>query len=211
MLTPQWNMVEFPAETTVAPSGISSPTLQRQAGHCDKPSSMRKVTSGTFEGNKTLDDYYPELVGAKFWGSNKTAGPFDNGSRAGSAVQLVGGLAIPCATSDSPTTLGQSATIVRARADGKKLMEGGKPLEGQTIDDIQRSGRDQSKSPFRQTWVGAVSMADPISGIPYASLESYEWEVNLQTSLTGAGGTVSVSWGVTVEASAGKVTKNEVR
>jgi hypothetical protein len=172
---------------------------------------MRAVTSGTFEDGKTLDDYFPDLVGMGFWGSNKTAGPFNNGSRAGSSVQLVGDLPIPCATSTNPTTLAQSATIVRARADGKKMQEGRKDLEGQTFDDIKRSRRDQSKAPFRQTWTGSVSMADPISGIPYASLKSYEWEVNLTTSLTGAGGTVSTGWGVTVEASAGKVTKNEVR
>jgi hypothetical protein len=54
-------------------------------------------------------------------------------------------------------------------------------------------------------------MADPISGIPYNTLTSYEWEVNLTTSLTGKGGSKSVNWGVTVEASGGKVTKNEVR
>jgi hypothetical protein len=91
------------------------------------------------------------------------------------------------------------------------MMENGKPLEGQTIDDIKRSGRDQSKPPFRQEFGFAVSMADPISGIPYNTLTSYEWEVNLTTSLTGKGGSKAVNWGVTVEASGGKVTKNEVR
>ncbi len=41
-------------------------------------------------------------------------------------------------------------TIKRMRGDGKKLLENGKPLEGQTLDGIARSGRDQSKPPFRQ-------------------------------------------------------------
>lgn len=204
MVLPRWHDVTPAAE----------PVLRRQqlgASHCDTPASMAKVTSGPFQGGKTLDDYYPDLVGKSVWGSNNTAGTFDNGSRAGSAVQLIGNLAIPCATSDTPTTLKQTATIVRAKANGAQMMENGAPLAGQTINDIQRSGRDQSRAPFRQTWTGAVSMADPISGIPYKPLRSYEWEVNLTSSLAGAGGTVSVNWGVTVEATAGRVTKNEVR
>lgn len=181
------------------------------ANMCDTPSQMLKVTSGRLQGGKTMDDYFPDQVGKGIWGSNSTAGTFDTGTRAGSVVQLIGVLPIPCETSAAPTTLRQTATIVRAQANGTKLAEGGKPLEGQTLDDIARSGRDQSRPPFRQTWTGVVSMADPISGIPYAGLNSYAWEVNLTTSLAGAGGTVSVGWGVTVEASAGKVTKNEVR
>jgi hypothetical protein len=208
MLLPHW---QFTTLSGTEASG--APTLQPQAAAasiCDTPVRMRKVTSGAFE-VKTLDDYFPDLVGKGYWGSSSTAGTFDTGSRAGSAVQLIGELRIPCDSSTVQTTLGQSATIVRAKADGAKMMENGKALEGQTINDIQRSGRDQSKAPFRQVWAGAVSMADPISGIPYASLKSYEWEVNLTTSLTGASGTVSVGWGVTVEASGGKVTKNEVR
>ncbi|HSL00271.1 MAG TPA: DUF4157 domain-containing protein [Rubrobacteraceae bacterium] len=217
MIMPRWSMVALPDDsgpTTASFAPTTSGTLQRQAPTatpCDAPTQMRKVISGTFEGGKTLDDYFPDLVGAGAWGSNNTAGPFDNGTRAGSSVQLIGELPIPCATSAAPTTLGQTVSIVRLRADGKKLKEGGKPLEGQTIDDIKRSKRDQSKAPFRQTWVGAVSMADPISGVSYSTLKSYEFEANLTTSLAGAGGTVSVDWGVTVEAAGGRVTKNEVR
>ena len=173
---------------------------------------MRAVTSGKFEGGKTLDDYFPDLVGTKTWGKNDTAGTFDNGFRAGSAVQLIGEYPAPCVPGTSKGfSLGQTATIVRARADGKQLMEGGKPLEGTTLDDIKRSGRDASKPPFRQEFSFAVSMADPISGIPYSSLKSYEMEVNLTSSLTGAGGSRSVNWGITIEATGGKVTKNELR
>ncbi len=207
MFLPRWRVAELPAASAEA-------TVQRQplvADHCDTPSAMQKVTSGSFQGGKTMDDYFPDLVGQGFWGSNNTGGTFDNGTRAGSAVQLIGLLPIPCATSTAPTTLRQSATIVRAKANGALMMENGTALEGRTFDDIARSGRDQSRAPFRQTWVGAVSMADPISGIPYNTLRSYEWEVNLTTGLAGAGGTVSVGWGVTVEASGGRVTKNEVR
>ncbi|MCX7114207.1 MAG: DUF4157 domain-containing protein [Proteobacteria bacterium] len=215
MVLPQWQFLESPERPALGSTATSElrPSLQRQFGArwCDNPSQMRKVTSGTFEGGKTLDDYFPDLVGRGAWGSNNTAGPFDNGSRAGSAVQLIGELPIPCDANGNLTVLGQSANIVRARANGRQMMEGGRALEGQTINDIQRSGRDSSRSPFRQTWVNSVSMADPISGIPYSTLASYEWEVNLTTSLTGGGGTVSTGWGVTVEARGGRVTRNEVR
>jgi hypothetical protein len=204
MYFPDWKIVSLPTDTTA---------LQPQAdvSTCDKPTTMRKVISGSFEGNKTMDDYFPDLVGKGFWGKNNVAGPFDNGARAGSSVQLIGEYPSPCSAGGSAFTLGQTATIKRARADGKKLMENGKPLEGQTIDDIKRSGRDQSKPPFRQEFDFAVSMADPISGIPYKTLKSYEWEVDLTSSLSGTGGSKSVNWGVTVEASGGTVTKNEVR
>ena len=219
MILPRWSTVTLPQDSgpetaSFAATGTAGGTLQRQApaaSHCDTPTQMRKVISGTFEGGKTMDDYFPDLVGTGTWGSNNTAGPFDNGTRAGSSVQLIGELPIPCATSAAPTTLGQTATIVRAKANGARIMEGGRPLEGQTLNDIARSRRDQSRPPFRQTWVGAVSMADPISGIPYSTLRSYELEVNLTSSLTGAGGSVSVDWGVTIEAAGGRVTRNEVR
>lgn len=210
MILPRAMLVPAPDTAGQGPASPSQPVLQPQAGHCDTPFNMVKVTSGNFL-EKTLDDYYPDLVGAGAWGSNNVAGPFDNGSRAGSAVQLIGNLRIPCDANGTPTTLGQSATIVRARANGALLMENGRALEGQTIDDIARSGRNSSQAPFRQTWAASVSMADPISGIPYAGLNSYELEVNLTSSLTAPSGTVSVDWGVTIEAAAGTVTRNEVR
>jgi hypothetical protein len=97
------------------------------------------------------------------------------------------------------------------RANGARLNEGGRPLEGRTLDDIARSRRDATRPPFRQEFDFAVSMADPISGIPYRGLASYELEVNLKSSLSGPGGSESVDWGITVEAMAGRVTKNQVR
>lgn len=187
------------------PKGSAKPKL------CDKPEKMVKVTSGKFQGKMTLDDYYPDLVGTNSWGAKDTAGPFDNGKRAGSAVQLIGYLPASCNGSTSTATLAQQATVVRARVNGKKAKVDGKDLEGQTFDDIALASRDQSKAPFRQTWGRAISMADPISGVPYFKLDSYENETNLKSSLIGAGGTVSVTWGITTEASKGKVTKNELR
>jgi hypothetical protein len=172
---------------------------------------MQKVTSGKFAGGKTLADYYPDLVGQDYWGKPDVAGPFDNGTRAGSAVQLFGHYGAPCVDGGKPFRLGQTATTLRARADGKQMTDNGKVLEGTTFDDIARGGRDATKPPFRQEFGFAVSMADPISGMPYKGLASYEFKVNLRTSLIGPAGTESIDWGVTVEAKAGKVTKNEVR
>jgi hypothetical protein len=197
-----------PVDGSASPSGGPGAGATPAASSCDVPIEMHKVTSGKFEGGKRLDDYYPELVGSGMWGPSGTAGPFDNGTRAGSAVQLVGTYPSPCAHDGSVFTLGQTAKIIRARADGKKMTEGGKDFEGQTFDDIKRSGRDQSKAPFRQTFDFAVSMADPISGIPYKPLKSYEFHVDLTTALSGPAGGKSVNWSVRIEASAGKVTKN---
>jgi Domain of unknown function (DUF4157) len=205
--------VSFNALPTASSGAQSNGLLSRQpvaSDVCNTPMTMRKVISGKFEGGKTLDDYYPDLAGTGNWGANDTAGPFDTGTRAGSSVQLIGEYAAPCA-SPGPFTLGQTATIVRMRGDGKKLLENGKPLEGRTLDDIARSGRDASKAPFRQEFGFAISMADPISGAPYSMFRTYQMEVKQKTSLTGPGGAKSVDWGVTVESSAGKVTKNEVR
>jgi hypothetical protein len=191
-------------------TGAKAPAVLAAPDACDVPLEIHKVTAGQFEGGKTLDDYYPELVGTGSWGASGAAGPFDTGTRAGSAVQLVGTYPAPCAAGGSAFTFGQTATILRARADGKKMTENGKDFEGQTFDDIKRSRRDQSKPPFRQTFGFAVSMADPISGIPYKTLKSYEFHVDLTTSLSGPAGSKSVAWAVRIEASAGKVTKNDL-
>jgi hypothetical protein len=216
MLLPRQHILMQPLEVPSAGQGGGAAILQRQQGGagattCDNPTTMRKVTSGKFEGSKTLDDYYPDLVGKGFWDKNDAAGPFDNGTRAGSALQFIGEYPSPCAGNGSQFTFSQATTIVRARADGKKLMEGGKPFEGQTIDDIKRSGRDQSKAPFRQTFDFAVSIPDAISGIPYSTLKTYEFDVKSTVKLSGVGGAKSVDWGIVTEAKGGKVTKNILR
>ena len=178
---------------------------------CDAPINMNKVISGKFKYGKSLNDYYPDLVGTKTWGSKDTAGPFDNGFRAGSSVQLYGEFLSPCVDQGNNLAIEQQVTIKRMRGDGKKIMEGGKPLEGQTINDIKRSGRDASKAPFRQTVSFAVTFADPISGAPYSMFKSYDFEADLTSSLVGSAGKASVNWGVTVQSAAGKITKNTVR
>ncbi|HET7328224.1 MAG TPA: hypothetical protein VFJ14_13170 [Nocardioidaceae bacterium] len=210
--------IEIDDELRILPTWTIAPApaaLQRQRAAsvdaCTVPATMRKVISGRFEGGKTLDDYFPDLAGTDTWGSNNTAGPFDNGVRAGSSVQLIGEYPSVCLSGGTPFALGQTVTIKRLRGDGRKIMDRGRPLEGQTLDDIRRSGRDASRAPFRQEFGFAVSMADPISGAPYSAFGRYEFSADLRTSLTGPGGGRSVDWGVTVESSGGAVTKNTVR
>src|SRR5438270_11338084 len=100
-----------------------------------------------------------------------------------------------CAHGGSVFAIAQTATILRARANGVKGTQDGKDLEGQTIDDVKHSGQDQSKAPFRQTWKWAVSFADPISGIEYRAFDSYELPVDLRSTLSWAGGGMSGRWG----------------
>ena len=167
------------------------------------PIKMRKVISGNFEGGKKVSDHFPDLVGANHWGSDTTAGPFDNGERAGSVVQLIG--EIPAGVPESEYKLKQMITVVSLKADGVS-----DPLEGTTLDDIARSRRDQSKPPFRQVFGNNVTMMDPISGVPYNTLKTYDFAANATTSIEhiATGVSKSVNWGVVVQAKNGAVTKN---
>ncbi len=51
-----------------------------------------------------------------------------------------------------------------------------------------------------------MTRADPISGAPYSAYRDYELVADLKTSLTGPGGTESVTWGVTVQSKKGDKT-----
>ncbi|HBB35198.1 MAG TPA: hypothetical protein DC064_26255 [Cyanobacteria bacterium UBA9273] len=168
------------------------------------PIRMRKVISGTLEGGKRVSDYYPDLVGRGGAYAGNTAGPFDTGTRAGAIVQLIG--EIPTGVPHTEYTLSQNITVSRFRINGAA-----QPMEGTTFDDVARSGRDQSKAPFRQVWSNNVSMCDPISGVPYNNLQSYEWAANATTSIThSSGASQSVNWSMEVQASQGAVTRNTV-
>jgi hypothetical protein len=195
----------------VRPALKSGLTLQR----CSKtpsattavvkdPIQMRKVISGPLEGGKKVSDHFPDIVGTNSWGSDTTAGPFDNGVRAGSVVQLIG--EIPAGVSHSEYTLTQTITVSRLRIDGTA-----DALEGTTLDDIARSGRDQSTAPFRQVWGNNVSMCDPISGVPYNTLTSYDFAANATSGIQhSSGSSKTVAWSVQVQAAGGTVTKNTV-
>ncbi len=172
---------------------------------CDQPLSMNKVTSGSFQGGKSMDDYYPDLVGRGFWQHSGSAGPWDTGSRVGSSVQLYGTIPSPCRP--ELFSLAQTVTRTRDRINGVT-----DPTEGQTLDDIAKSGRDASRPPFRQDWLGGgynISMADPPS-IGYSSTTNAEWDRDFVTSLVGPGGRSSVSWSVSIRIKDGSVTRNTV-
>jgi uncharacterized protein DUF4157 len=212
MMLPRSQFVTLPE--TEAPSfvqpGTSGELQREEKAKFPCPRLMRKVISGKFEGGKTLNDYFPDKVGTHLWGNADSAGRFDNGLRAGSAVQLIGEIPSPCNPA-GVYTLAQTATVVRFRVNGRKALENGKVVEGTTVDDLERSKRDYSREPARQQLSFAISMADAISGVPYSNLKSYEFEVNLTSSISGPGGTQSVDWGVTIEAVDGKLTNNELR
>jgi hypothetical protein len=172
---------------------------------CGAPLSMVKVKSGALMGGKTMDDYYPDLVGSGRWAHGGTAGPFDTGSRVGSIVQLVGAIGAYCTS--STFNLEQTVTYKRLRRDGAT-----DPREGKTLDDIGKSGRDASKAPFRQEWSGPavfVSMADQ-PNISYGAATNAEWDREFTTSLVGPSGRTSVSWSTSIRITNGKVASNTV-
>ena len=162
-----------------------------------------KVTSGPFKGGLSLDDYYPDLVGRGFWSGGATAGTFDTGSRVGGKVQLVG--TIPTTCDPTKFSLAQSVTRTRDRINGVT-----DPTEGQTLDDIAKSGRNASTTPFRQEFPGySISMAEPPS-IGYGPTTDAEWDRDFVTSLIGPGGRKSVSWSLSIRVAKGAVTKKTV-
>jgi hypothetical protein len=152
-----------------------------------------------------MGTYYPDLVGGGYWADGSSAGPFDTGRRAGSNVQLVGTVPSPC--SPNTFTLGQTVTYTK-----RTWNEVRDPLEGQTFDDVAKSGRDQSTAPFRQMWLDGglnISMADPPS-IDYSSLTSAEIDRDFVTTLTGPDGSMSVSWSTSIRITGGSVSSNTV-
>jgi hypothetical protein len=166
---------------------------------------MHKVTSGAFLGGLTINDYYPDIASR---GYPATAGPFDVGGRAGANVQLYGVIPSPCLPDQFH--LEQTITRTRLRRDGVA-----DPTEGTTVDDIAKSGRDASRAPFRQEFLGGgtaplgyvISMADPPS-TGYNSTSNIEHDRDFVTSLVGPGGRQSVSWSLSTRISGGVVTKN---
>jgi len=184
-----------PAPAPAAPAGDA----------CSTPLSMNKVTSGPFQNGLSLDDYYPDLVGRGYWSGGATAGTFDTGSRVGGKAQLFGTISGPC--DPARFSLAQSVTRTRDRINGVT-----DPTEGQTFDDIAKSGRDASRAPFRQDWLGGgynISMADPPS-IGYRPTTNAEWDRSFTTSLIGPGGRRSVNWSLSIRVVNGAVTRRAI-
>jgi hypothetical protein len=178
------------------------------ADSCGQPRSMGKTVSGAFIGGVTMDDYYPDLTGRGFWQHPGAGGTFDTGTRAGGVAQLFGVIPSPC--EPSQYTLAQSVTRTRDRINGVT-----NPTEGQTLDDLAKSGRHFATAPFRQEFLGGgtaplgyvISMADPPS-IGYGPATNAEWDRDFVTSLIGPAGRQSVSWSLSVRIENGVVKRN---
>jgi hypothetical protein len=194
-------------------AGARSPVAEGAAGAeaassdiCAAPESMTKRISGTFAGGRSLDDYYPDLVGKGYWDAAATAGPFDTGTRVGSSVQLAGTIRIPCRP--DLFNLAQTVTYTRLRVGGAA-----DPDEGKTFDDIAKSGRDATRAPFRQEFMNLdgywISMADPPS-VVYGPTTNLEFDRDFVTSLVGPSGRRSLNWSTSIRIAGGRVTRNTV-
>jgi hypothetical protein len=187
---------------------VSPPEAEAESDGCDQPRSMNKLTSGAFLGSLTMDSYYPDLKGKGYYAHPGSAGVFDTGSRVGANIQLYGVIASPCEPSNF--SLAQTVTRTRYRINGVIH-----PEEGKTFDDIAKSGRDATKAPFRQEFLGGgtaplgyiISMADPPS-TGYTATSNIEHDRDFVTSLVGPGGRKSVSWSLSTRIVGGVVTSN---
>ncbi len=175
---------------------------------CGQPISMNKLTSGTFLGGLTMNSYFPDLAGSGTFLHPGTAGTFDTGRRAGANVQLFGVISSPCRP--DLFHLEQTVTRTRFRHNGVVLAD-----EGRTFDDVAKSGRDASRPPFRQEFLGGgtaplgfiISMADP-PNTGYTATSNIEHDRDFVTSLVGPSGRQSVSWSLSTRISGGAVTRN---
>jgi hypothetical protein len=193
----------------VGPTGGGAAT-PAASDSCDQPRSMGKTISGGFLGGLTMDDYYPDLTGRGFWQHPGTGGTFDTGSRVGGVAQLFGVIPSPC--DPGQFSLAQSVTRARDRINGVT-----DPTEGQTLDDLGKSGRDVAHAPFRQEFLGGgtaalgylISSADPPS-IGYGPTTNAEWDRDFVTSLVGPRGRQSVSWSLSIRIENGVVKRNSL-
>lgn len=189
------------------PSGAVA-SEEPSSGSCDHPRSMNKLTSGAFLGGLTMDSYFPDLAGGGLYNHPGTAGTFDTGTRVGANIQLYGVIASPCLPNQF--SLEQTVSRTRFRVNGQIH-----PREGEVKDDIAKSGRDASRAPFRQDFLGGggaplgyiISMADPPS-TGYNGSSDIEHDRSFVTSLAGPSGKKSVSWSLSTRISAGTVTRN---
>jgi hypothetical protein len=198
-------IVDEPPARGGAPAGGPAPNTLES---CGQPRSMHKLTSGAFLGGLTMDSYYRDLTGRGFYDHPDKGGTFDTGSQAGANMQLYGVIPSPCL----PTQFHLEQTITRTRY---RINGVARPEEGRTYDDLAKSGRDVSRPPFRQEFLGGgtaplgyiISMADPPS-TGYDSTSNIEHDRDFVTSLVGPSGRQSVSWSLSTRISGGTVTSN---
>jgi hypothetical protein len=196
-----------------AGTGTSGPPPAPTAGSaesCAQPRDIQKITSGGFLSGLSMDDYYPDLAATGRYGHPAILGTYDTGTRVGANIQLIGVIPAPCLPGQY--SLAQTVTRTRYRKNGTIS-----PEEGMTFDDVGKSGRDVSKPPFRQEFLGGsgaplgyiISMADPPS-TGYGATDTIEHDRNFTTSLVGPGGSKTVTWSLSTRITNGAVTKNDL-
>jgi hypothetical protein len=207
------------ANTSVSPqtdNGAGVDEQQYQVS-CFSPIGMTKVTSGPLHGHLpdgntlTMFDYFPELSGKGYLKNIRNTGTFSTANHAGANVQLYGTIPSPCRPDDFSIT--QTVTYIANKINGVST-----PKEGGSFDDIKESGRDPSKPPFRQEWLGENGYSISIADIPgygerakaFSSSTNIEIAKDFVTSLVGPGGSMSVDWSYRLRIEDGIVTENEI-
>jgi hypothetical protein len=195
-----------PAKTRHTKQKMDKKTAPIPSSACGKPLRLEVVTSGPFRDGHCVEDYYPDLVGQDLWAHGSSAGPFITSKRIGANVQLVGTIGPKCPPGEYHFT--QIATNDVLRADGTVA-----PTEGQSFDDLARSGWNSEQPPFRQTKLPHISIAD-IPSVPQPAprgIRNARAETTYVTSLQGPAGSETVTWRTAVEIKDGQVIKNSVK
>jgi RHS repeat-associated protein len=116
--------------------------------------SLDIVMSGPFQGGLTANDYLPSKDASLRADNPGEAGMFVNQTFVGVKVQFVSSTLF----ASSRCSFSQELTVVEEVAGGVPTGR-----EGKAYDDIEKSGWDQSKPPFRQSVNCSPSMADVVT------------------------------------------------
>jgi len=169
---------------------------------CDcEPIEVYVVVRGNFEGSKTMDDYYPDLKNTGSYVHPERAGEFDTGSRVGVNVQIVGKVK----GNPSKCKLNQELLVERENINGDTSRQ------GNSYDDIKKSGRDATKSPFKQIFNQKISFADPPSYAygPGTEIDSKRFFTSCVIACDDKR-KCCVRWSLEIKVENGRVTKNQV-
>jgi RHS repeat-associated protein len=113
------------------------------------------VLKGPLEGGKSMEDYFPQTYPWMFGTDSRQAGPWSTNSRIGVNIQITS----KTSGNDANCNFTQDANVEAAISNGTP----DDLIHDREFDDLEMSGHDQSKAPFRQNVGGSPSMADPPS------------------------------------------------
>jgi hypothetical protein len=208
--------IDLPVDEESSTSFVSGEQDTQDSAGCSVPLRMTKVIDEKLHGkivgghDMTMIDYFPDLITKGYLHDVRNAGLFNTGKHVGANVQLYG--TVPSVCRPELFSLAQTVTHTVNRKNGVPT-----PLEGTTRDDLKDSGRDASKAPFRQDWLGDdgynISMADTPSyaeRLPFSSSTNVEWVKDYVTSLIGPGGQSSVHWTFVLKIVNGRVVDHDV-